>query len=211
MIFLLQAGLNKVLNKIKRQDIIVMDELEFIPYNNYCFYEIDIEDKIEDKNDLIPQIHNIIATQVKYNYADLIVSFPFVTMKDVLTMFNYEIAKFQYYYLHNREYLKIFLKGYKIEEWLTIKVIDDISIYPVTVGEYYQDTLLEFIQSKDNINNEYIEAIKRSFNNDNIFIQMNNKRFREFKIDLMDNSLPNLYDKICDFISELKNTRKIIK
>ena len=96
MIFLMQPGLTKVLDKYRIQKTITTGEDEFIPFIGCSFYEMEINDKLNFGEEIMSAIDNIIAKQIKYTYADLIITIPRLSMETILFTFNSQLVTFNF-------------------------------------------------------------------------------------------------------------------
>ena len=201
MIFLMQPGLTKVLDKYRIQKTITTGEDEFIPFIGCSFYEMEINDKLNFGEEIMSAIDNIIAKQIKYTYADLIITIPRLSMEIILFIFKFEL----YNLFSSNKFLTKFSQRYNLIEWQILKCIENISVYPVIVKENSQELLLKMIQANDSISKEYIEAVKNSFKS---YIRKNYKSMEAFDVDLLNGSMPNLYETIYNCIYLIKNNKK---
>ena len=204
MIFLMQPGLTKVLDKYRIQKTITTGEDEFIPFIGCSFYEMEINDKLNFGEEIMSAIDNIIAKQIKYTYADLIITIPRLSMETILFTFNLELSTL----FSSNNFLTKFSQRYNLIEWQILKCIENISVYPVIVKENSQELLLKIIQANDNISKEYIEAVKNSFKLDSPYIRKNYKSMEAFDVDLLNGSMPNLYETMYNYIYLIKNNKK---
>ena len=128
MIFLMQPGLTKVLDKYRIQKTITTGEDEFIPFIGCSFYEMEINDKLNFGEEIMSAIDNIIAKQIKYTYADLIITIPRLSMETILFTFNLELSTL----FSSNNFLTKFSQRYNLIEWQILKCIEFFLI-PYTI------------------------------------------------------------------------------